>query len=160
MQEFKLDISGWEIVRWVKEEKSETGGYLDFYEEAEVEYSMEEEIDRKAYGIHDGEDYDLVSFEAVLVIEPRVERNYWILQVQVAEILGPRQRIEEEPLVSRELTVEQFESEFLPLGEATVTVKVWTETPNAKEHFDDWFARMKSKHGTGPGLAKISEQAT
>ena len=150
MQEFTLDISGWEIVRWVKEEKSEAGGYLDFYEEAEVEYLMEEEFDRMGYGVRDGEDYDLISFKAVLDIEPRVEQNYWILQVQVKEALGPRPKSEEDLFATRELTVEEFESEFLPLGEATVTVKVWTETPNAKEHFDDWFARMKTKHQKGP----------
>lgn len=150
MQEFTLDISGWEIVRWIKEEKSEAGGYRDFYAEAEVEYLMEEEFDRKAYGVRDAEDYDLISFKAVLDIEPRVEQNYWILQVQVKEALGPRPKFEEDMFATRELTVEEFESEFLPLGEATVTVKVWTETPNAKEHFDDWFARMKSKHRKGP----------
>jgi len=160
MQEYVLDISGREVVRWVKEEKSEEGGHLDFYETAEVEYSLEEEFDREAYGIHDGEDYDLVSFKAVLDIEPRVERNYWILQVQVTEFLGPRHRIEEEPLASRELTVEEFESEFLPLAEAAVTVKVWTETPNAKEHFNDWFARMKSKHRTGAARPRTPEKKT
>lgn len=149
MQEYALDISGEEVVRWLKKEMNEEGGPLDFYEEAGVEYALEEEFDREAYGIHDGEAYDLVSFTAVLDIEPKVEFNYWILQVRVAESLGPRRRTEEEPLVPRELTVEEFEREFLPLSEATVTVKVWTETPNAKEHFEEWFARMKSKHHTG-----------
>lgn len=157
MQEFTLDISGQEIVRWVKEEKRDAGGYLDFYEEAEVEYMIEEDFDRKAYGIRDGEDYDLISFKAVLDIEPRVEQNYWILQVQVTEVLGPRRKFEEEPLETRPLTVEEFESAFLPLGKATVIVKVWTETPNAKEHFDDWFARMKSKHRKGSSPAGATE---
>lgn len=159
MKEFTLDISGWEVVRWVKEEMGETGGNPDFYQEAGVEYAIEEEFDRKAYGIHDGEDYDLVSLKAVLDIEPRVEQNYWILQVQVADDLGPRPRFEEEPFVSRSLTVEEFESGFLPLSEATVTVKVWTDTQGAQEHFDDWFARMKSKHRTGPAPAGTTEQA-
>lgn len=147
MQEFALDISGWEIVRWIKEEKSQAAGHLDFFVAAEVDYTVEEEFDRKAYGIEDGEEYDLVSFKAVLDVEPRVERNYWVLQVQVAESLGPRKKFEEEPFAFRELTVDAFERDFLSLGEATVTVKVWTETPNAREHFDDWFAQMKSKHG-------------
>ena len=148
MEEFILDISGWEIVRWIREERSEAGGYLDFYEEAGVEYTIEEDFDRRAYGIHDGKNYDLVTFRAVLDIEPRVERDYWMLQVAVAEVLGPRLRSEEPPLKTRELTVDEFADEFLALGEATVTVYVDTETPEAKAHFDAWFAAMKSKHRT------------
>lgn len=151
MEQYTLDIPGREIARWIQEEKAEKGGEIDFFEGARVEYAIDEDFDRAAWGLHDGEDYDLVSFKAVLDVEPRLERNYWILSVTVEDVLGPRQVTEEEPYAPRELTLEEFISEFLSLAEGTVTVKVWTETPQARKHFDDWLASMRARHGQRRG---------
>jgi hypothetical protein len=146
MEQYSTNLEATEIVNWIKREKRQSGGHLDFYEAANVEYMMKYDFDHHEYNIEQGADYMLVSFMATLDIEPRVEQNYWILQVHVAGYLGPYRRAEEPSFAERELSLEDFEGEFLSKTDAKVTVKVWAQTAHAKTHFDEWVSRMKARH--------------
>lgn len=65
----------------------------------------EEDFDRSAYGIHNGEEFDLVTSIATLTIEPRVEMGYWILETVVECSLGLLRTSQEYELTRRELTL-------------------------------------------------------
>ena len=134
-----------EIVRWVKEEAR--SGALDFYENAWKEYRIEEEYDRSKYHPDTPKEYDLVAVIAGLDVESRVERNYWILQIRVRHVLGLVHPREEDAYVDDEdLSLDDFEKDFIAPGKGEVTVRLLAETRMAKEHFDGWFARLEAKH--------------
>ena len=65
---------------------------------------IEEDFDRSAYGIHDGEQYDLVTSIAILNIEPRGESGYWILETVIERALGPIPISQEDELTRKDLT--------------------------------------------------------
>jgi hypothetical protein len=146
MEQYSTNLEAAEIISWIKEKKEQSGGHLDFYEEANVEYMMRYDFDHHDYDIEAGSDYMLVSFKATLDIEPRVEQNYWILQVHVTGELGPCRRAEEPSFAERELSLADFERQFLSKTDAKVSVKVWAQTAEAKAHFDEWVSKMKARH--------------
>jgi hypothetical protein len=74
----------------------------------EKEYVIEEDFDRSSYGIHDGEQYDLVPSITILTIEPRVESAYWILETVIERALGPIPISQEDELTRKDLTLDEF----------------------------------------------------
>lgn len=146
MEQVTLDLSPLDIVGWLRDDRRREGGIVDYFAHAWCEYDLEEEFDYEPYGLTNGEDYDLVSVEAILDVEPHVERNYWILQVRKTILIGPRLRREEDRYFSGGIDLEQFETEFLRARRGTTDVILWTETPEARRHFDDWLAGMRADH--------------
>ncbi len=146
LDKFTLNIPPHELVRWVREEIQEKHIHLNFYASAWKEYSFEEDFDCSAFGVSRGEHLHLVSVEAILDIEPLVERNYWILQLKVTHRIGLRHSDEEFPYKSGSLTIDNFESEFLDPEKGITEVVLLAETTEAKAHFDDWFTILKSEH--------------
>lgn len=159
MTTYFLRIPPREVVRLVRAERDAAGGQPELYEDALKDYVIEEEYDRHAYGLpeieQDGRRYDLITVEAVLNVEPRVERDFWVLSVVVRKNLGPQIVDDEErALVATALTLDEFEREFLAPGAGRVTVRLETETPLAKQHFDDWWAALNARHAPGGGAAR------
>ena len=88
-----------------------------------------------------------MSVVAGVDVEPRVERNYWILQVRNRDVLGLRRTSEEDAYLDETgMNLDAFEAQFISPSKGEITVRLLTETREAKEHFDDWFARFKAKH--------------
>lgn len=143
---YLLDIPPEEVVRVVRAEIDATGGQPELYENAWQDYVIEEDYDRRAYGLGDGEQYDLVSVDAVLNVEPRLERNYWVLSVVAHKDVGPRIIEDENALIGAELTLDEFEATFLVPGDADVCVRLEAQTPEAKKHFDSWWADLSERH--------------
>ncbi len=157
MPTYSLRIVPADIVRLVRAEIHATGGQPEFYVDARQDYVIEEDYDRAAYGLHDGEAYDLVTAEAALNIEPRVEQNYWILSVIVHRELGPQVIEDENALLGAPLTLDAFETAFLADGKASVRVRLTTHTREAKRHFDRWWAELSERHRRDlPGAGRAS----
>lgn len=144
-----------EIVRLVRAEAAATGGAPELFVDAYRDYIVEEEYDRGVYGLHDAGRFDLVTAEAVLNIEPRLEQNYWVLSVIIHRDLGPQPAAEEAAFAGGPLTLDAFEAEFLARPGAQVSVRLQTQTALAKAHFEQWWAGLNTRHpragAAGPG---------
>ncbi len=146
LNKFTLNIPPHELVRWVRNEIRAENIHLNFYESAWKEYSFEEDYDPKSFEVEAQENLTLVSVEAILDIEPLVEQNYWILQLKVTDQIGLRPNHDDQPFESGSLTLDDFEKEFLTPDRVNAEITLFTETMEAKEHFDDWFDILKSEH--------------
>lgn len=146
MATYLLHIRPEEIIRLVRAETDATGGQPEFYESASQDYLIEEDYDRRTYGLFDGNEYDLVTAEAVLNVEPRVEQNYWVLSVVVHNDLGPQLIDDENALLGAELSLDEFESRLAARGAGRVRVRLEAQTPSGKKHFDRWWAELSARH--------------
>ena len=177
MPTYTLHIPPDEIVRLLRVERASAGGQPELYVEAWQDYVIEEEFDRAAYGLRDGEAYSLVSSEVVLAIEARLEQNYWVLSIAVRQDLGPRIIADEEALLGVPLSVDAFEAELLAPGARSASVRLDARTQDGKAHFDRWWADLVQRHaavaaaggasrpvaepaGSGPGATTRPDAAT
>lgn len=119
----------------------------------EKEYVIEEDFDRAAYGLRDGQDFDLVTSITTLTIEPRVENGYWILETEIERPLGPVPASQEDELVRRELTLDAFEAEIRAPGPKRVAVRLEVESSAVKKDFDRWLSDMRARHPKTPEAA-------
>jgi hypothetical protein len=71
--------------------------------------------------------------------------------------LGPQVIEDEDALFGVELTLDEFETGFPAPGGGIVYVRLDAQTPQAKKHFDDWWAELSKRH---PGEAAVSEGQT
>jgi hypothetical protein len=145
MRLYSVPQSAEDIVRWLKEE-SESGS-LEFYVNAWKQYRLEEEFDRSKYAVEHPEDFDLVSVVAGVDVEPRVERNYWVLQVRIRDVIGLRRTSEEDAYLDEAaMNLDAFAAQFIGPSKGEISVRLLAETREAKGHFDDWFASFMAKH--------------
>ncbi len=146
MTTYFLSIRAEEVVRVVKAEFEAAEGQPELYADAWEDYVIEEDYDRAAYGLQDGSELNLVSVEAELDIEPRVEQDYWVLSVLVRKNLGPQVIEDENALVGANLSLGEFENGFLAPDMGPATIRLDTQTPRAKRHFDQWWAELCARH--------------
>ena len=145
MLTYILPIRPQEVVRLLQAEIAATHRQPELYYSAWEDYLIEEDFDRRSFGITDGEDYSLVSVDAVLNIEPRLERNYWVLKVVVHRDVGPRKIDDAAALIGATLTLEQFTA-FLADRDNIATVRLDVSTPFAHEHFNTWLDELRARH--------------
>jgi hypothetical protein len=145
MKTYVLGIPANDVVRLLRREIAAANGQPELYYDVWEDYVVTEDFDRRAYGIHGAKEYSLVRATAVLDIEPRVERNYWALKVVAKRPFGPRIVDDANGLLGARLTLDEFAAAFLSPGN-DVTVRLETETPEAKIHFDRWLADMFARH--------------
>jgi outer membrane lipoprotein SlyB len=150
MKTFILDLTAEEVVHLLRAETESAYGQPELDTGAEKDYVIEENFDRGAYGIRDGEEFDLARSEAILTIEPRVEMGYWILEADVERALGPVRISEEDKLVRQDLTLDEFENELHAPGQKQVIVRLYAQTPEARRDFDRWLTDMRTRHPWNP----------
>jgi hypothetical protein len=158
MPTYILALPASEVVRLLRAETRTAFGQPELDVCSEKEYVIEEDFDRSAYGIHDGENFDLVSSVAALNIEPRVERDYWVLKVVVERLLGPLEIEAEDAFAPSELTLDAFEKELWTAGRKRITVRLEAETAKAKRHFDRWLADMGARHPPEPRVRQPHDE--
>jgi hypothetical protein len=146
MPTYPLRIAPEEVLRLVRAETDEAGGQPELYLGAWQDYVIEEDYDRASYGLDDDNRYDLVTAQAVLNIEPRLEQNYWVLSVVARREVGPQIIEDENALLGAPLTLERFESDFLATDGVAVGIRLDARTPQAKQHFDRWWAELSRRH--------------
>jgi hypothetical protein len=147
---YLLRIPPYEVIRVVRAETEAESGQPQLYEDAWQDYVIEENYDRRARGLGDGEEYDLVSIDAVLKVEPRLEQNYWVLSVVAHKEVGPRVIEDESGLIGAELSLDEFEANFLGKNDVEVSVRLEAQSPEAKKHFDRWWADLCQRHVRKP----------
>lgn len=148
LNKFTLDVAPQELVRWVRREIRADHIHVNFYENAWKEYSFEEDYDPKINQDDLKENRNLVSVEAILDIEPLVEQNYWILQLKVTNQIGLRPAHDDRDYESGTMTLDAFEKEFLVPDRVNAVITLFTETQEAKDHFDEWFTILKGQHNS------------
>ena len=146
MASYVLRLSPREIIRVVRAELAATGGAPELYIDAWSDFLIEEDFDRAAYGLRDDTRHDLVTSEAVLNIEPRLERNYWVLSIVAHRVIGPQIIGDENSYIGEPISLDEFEARFVAADPGRVLVRLATETPAAKAHFDAWWAEIATRH--------------
>jgi hypothetical protein len=146
MKTYLLRTAPAEVVRLLRAETAAAEGQPELYLEGRQDFLIEEDFDRCAYGLTDGSRYDLVTAEAELTVEPRVERDDWMLSLVYSKDLGPQLTEDENAFFGGELTLDEFDTRFLAPGDAVVTVHLAVQTPEAKRHFDHWWADLNARH--------------
>lgn len=146
MKTFIPRLSAAEIVHLLRAETKAAYGAPELHTAAEKEYITEEDFDRSAYGIHNGEEFDLVTSIATLTIEPRREMGSWILETVIERRLGLLRTSQEDELTRSELTLDEFEAELRSPGSKQVSVRLYVETSDVKQDFDRWLHEMRVRH--------------
>jgi hypothetical protein len=153
MRTYILKLPAAEVVHLLRAETEAAHGAPELDIGApEKEYLIEEEFDRSPYGLHDGQEFDLVTSITTLTIEPRVESGYWILEAVIMRALGPIPTSQERALVRKELTLDEFEAELRAAGQKRVTVRLQVQTPAVRQDFDRWLADMRTRHPWKPSI--------
>lgn len=155
-----LALPAAEAISLLRAESEAAHGQPELNTSAWKDYVIEEDFDRGVYGIHDGAEFDLVTSVATLNIEPRVERDYWILRVIIERVIGPLPVLAESTLDRTELTLDEFSAEMGVPGPKRTLVRLDVETPIAKEHFDHWLAEMRARHAGKAPAAEKAQAAT
>ncbi len=143
---YRLRLSPREIIRVLRAEVAGTGDAPELYVNAYSDFLIEEDYDRAAYGLCGDNRHNLVTSEAVLNIEPHLEQNYWVLSVVAHKVLGPQIIGDEKSHVGEPISLDEFESRFVAADPGRVSVRLATETPLAKSHFDAWWASVAGRH--------------
>jgi hypothetical protein len=146
MKAYFLPIPPAEVIRLLRAEIDAAQGQPELYLAGWEDFLIEEDFDRRAYGLDDGSGYDLVAVEARLTVEPRIERDYWMLSLVYRKDLGPQLTADENAFFGGELTLDEFEKRFLAPGDGVVRVRLDVETPRAKRHFDCWWSDLNTRH--------------
>lgn len=146
-----LSIRPEAVVRLLKAELTATDRQPELYYSAWEDYLIEEDFDRRRLGVTDSVDYHLVSVDAVLNIEPRLEQNYWTLKVIAHRDVGPQKINDAAALIGAKLTLEQFAA-LLADRANSVTVRLDVATPFALEHFNTWLTELRARHPDEEGV--------
>lgn len=146
MKTFVLKLPAEEVIHLLRAETAAAYGAPELDITSEKDYIVEEDFDRSAYGVREGEHVDLVTSIATLAIEPRVEAGYWILETVVERALGLLRPPQEDELARTELNLDEFEAELRAPGSKRVSVRLYVETPDVKQDFDRWLGEMQARH--------------
>jgi hypothetical protein len=168
MKTYILTLPAEEVVHLLRAETKSAHGAPELdIGAAEKEYVIEEDFDRSAYGLRNGEQFDLVTSITTLTIEPRVESGYWILESVIERALGPVAVAREDELTRKDMTLDEFEAALRAPGQKRVTVRLHVQTADIKQDFDRWLADMRARHPwkppaaqTAPSLAQAAEMQT
>lgn len=144
----RIDVPGLSAVEliYLLRDETRTAGVPSLYIAAQKEYLFQEDYDRAAYGLKNAIEFDLVNSIARLTVEPWVESGYWILDVTIECALGPIRTSQQDKLVRRDLTLDDFEQELLAPGPKQINIGLEVETPAVKNDFDRWLADMRLRH--------------
>jgi hypothetical protein len=179
MTTYHLRVPAEDVVRLVRAERDAAGGEPELHVNASRDYAIEEEYDRRAHGLDAANrrvdpggkpgtnEYDLVTEVASLTVEPRIERDYWMLSVVIRRSLGPQIAEAARALAPADLTLEDFEGllaperaadasadvrhipaegQSAPAGGRSIEVRLETASPQARENFEGWWAEMTGRH--------------
>ena len=141
MTEYGLDVTGDQIVHWLKSELAAGRRSLDI--RATCEYVTAPVADMEAFGLSDEADVASLVTVGLLEVRPTGESDGWLLRVRVEDVVGPHTPEDESvPDIPEEIDLEDFSSDFIVPDRGTIYVTVSAETPEAKRRFDRLFADL------------------
>ncbi len=150
MLTYILQIRPEEVVRLLKVEIAATHGQPELYYRVWEDYLIEKDSGRRRLGVTDRKDYNLVSADAVLNIEPQLEQNYWVLKVIAHRDIGSQKIYDTAALIGVKLTLEQFAAVLADRGNV-VTVRLDVSNPSARDHFNTWLDDLRARHRDADG---------
>ena len=141
-----LRISARELVRLLRAEIVSANNQPELNLTISKEHRRKGDFRQGTFTPNGEPDFDFVSEFALLTIEPRRERDAWILKIEVETPIGRRSHYDEYGLKRRDLTLDEFEEELRDPMMKRVAVRLATESAAAREHFDQWLAEMRTHH--------------
>jgi hypothetical protein len=124
MLTYILALPGSEVVRLFRAEWEAAFGQPELNTSLWTEYAIEEGFAGGSHTAPDAKKSDLVTAVSTLSIEPRVEQDYWILQVIIERVLGSLADCENEVVSFRELTLDDIEAELRAPGRKHIRVRL------------------------------------
>jgi hypothetical protein len=145
MDEYQVEVPIDEVIRWIREDAARNTPRL--LVRASKTYTLENDVDREAFGIGEDDDVDVVSAHAILEVQSRTGQKDWALQLKVEDVTGVLSTGAENVYEDvDDMTLAAFDEQFLATGLGEVETIVVAETPEAKTRFDRWLARrMKAR---------------
>ena len=141
-----LRISPREIVRLLRAEILSADNQPELNLTSSKEYRRKGDFRHSTHTPNREPEFDFVTGFALLTIEPRRERDVWVLRVEVETPIGRRSHYDEYGLEHRLLTLDEFEGALHDPKRKRTTVRLSTESPAGREHFEYWLAEMRTRH--------------
>jgi hypothetical protein len=137
MEEWSVDVLPGQVLQWAREDATEKHPRL--WVRVGREFALEQ---RDLAGVSEDDDVNLVETLGVLEISPVGGQAGWTLLVRVegtAELRPAGEGDSYDP--DAELSLEDFESQFLVPEHGEVDVTVQVEDAAARRRFEDWLKR-------------------
>lgn len=135
-----------DVVRWLRAEMESENGQPDFDLAISKEHITKSKFGGAARGGGRRVRIDVVTEFAVLTVDPHLERDYWVLRVEVEIPLGLHSHHEKAGLGRRDLTLDEFERELNAPTTKQIKVRLETETATSRRHFHRWLLEMRKRH--------------
>lgn len=146
MQTYNLKLPAEEVVQLLHAELKCARGNSELSMATKKEYVIDEDFDLSAQDLYDRGELELLTSEATLSVEPRVESGSWMLQIIVEREIGPIRASEERQMAFANLTLDEFEDELRRAGRKRVVVRLLVPKPEMRMEFRRWLAEMRSRH--------------
>lgn len=143
-----LRLSATELVRLLRKEMESENGHPDFDLAISKEYVTNSKFDDAARGRGRHAKMGVITESALLTVDPHLERDYWVLRVEVDIPIGLHSRHEKTGLTRRDLTLDEFERELTTPMAKTIRVRLDTETATSHQHFRRWLTEMRKRHSS------------
>ena len=109
MPTLTLRLSAREVVRLLRAEIESARGQPELYFTISTEYLRKGDRAHHVGTPNHEPAFDFVIEHASLTIEPRRERDYWVLKVEVETPVGHRPHYDDAGLLHKDLTLDEFE---------------------------------------------------
>jgi CBS domain-containing protein len=142
-----LRSSAPEIVRLLRDEMASANGQPELNLTISKEYISRKGARCRTKSAEPDPQLDLVTGVALLTIEPRRERDYWALRVEVETAVGLRAPTHAQlPVHPTGHVLDEFEEEMRSPKIQRIRLRLETDTPAARHHFDRWLSEMRKRH--------------
>jgi hypothetical protein len=144
MEEHDVDVLPGEVCEWVREDAQLPVALLNV--NVSKHYNFETDFDRQELGIADAEEVGLVTASGLLEMEPRSGGDGWTLQVRAEDAIGLTSVDDANGYQDEDdMTLDEFDAQFLQPMRGEVEVVVLTEADSAWDRFQNWLARQRGK---------------
>lgn len=141
-----LRLAATEVVRFLRAEIESENGQPPFDLAISKEHITRTKLGRAAHRGGTRAQIDTVTESAVLTVDPHLERDYWVLRVEVETPLGLHSHHEKAGLERKDLTLGEFERELITPKTKQIRVRLETETAASQQHFYRWLLEIRKRH--------------
>jgi CBS domain-containing protein len=151
-------LSAREVVRLLRAEIESAKGQPELYFTISKEYLRKGDRAHHSDAPNHEPAFDFVIEHALLTIEPRRERDYWVLKVEVKTPVGRRSHYDDAGLLHKDLTLDEFEQELSVFGKRRIAVRLEAETLAARDHFKQWKLEMRTRHPVRAPKTRVAQR--
>ena len=141
-----LRISENEVLQLLRAEMASTNSQPELDIAISKDYRRVKRSRQRTRGAKKSPGFEFVNEFALLSIEPRREHDYWVLRVEIETPIGLRVPDDGHGLEFTSLTMKEFDEHMHSPKEKHIRLRLETETPEARRHFNEWLSEMRKSH--------------